>query len=181
MDAQNAREILEGVAEKCGFESVGYVAANALNVRPEVRDMCASGKCQIFGHSWACPPACGTLDDFQKIIDGYDNCLVVQTVGQLEDDFDFETMMETEHTHKDRFQRFGELARETGIPLHLLAAGTCTICNPCTYPDHPCRFPSKRMSSMEAAGLLVSEVCTQADVPYNHGKETIAYTSCVLY
>ena len=33
---------------------------------------------------------------------------------------------------------------------------------------------------MEAAGLMVYQVCEVADVPYNHGPLTIAYTSAVL-
>ena len=62
-----------------------------------------------------------------------------------------------------------------------LSAGTCTLCKECTYPDAPCRFPDKRLVSMEAAGLVVSEVCTQAGIDYNHGPQTIAYSGCVLF
>lgn len=67
----------------------------------------------------------------------------------------------------------------TGEPL-FLAAGTCTLCPVCTYPDAPCRFPGSAFVSLEAAGLVVSEVCESANIPYYHGKGTIAYTSCVL-
>ena len=61
-----------------------------------------------------------------------------------------------------------------------LAAGSCTVCPACTYPDEPCRFPEKAFVSLEAAGLVVSEVCESADIPYYHGKGSISYTSCVL-
>ena len=33
---------------------------------------------------------------------------------------------------------------------------------------------------MEGYGLLVSEVCGQAGIPYYHGQNTIAYTACIL-
>ena len=33
---------------------------------------------------------------------------------------------------------------------------------------------------MEAAGLLVTDACNAAGVPYNHGKLTMAYTGCAL-
>ena len=37
------------------------------------------------------------------------------------------------------------------------------------------------MSSMEAYGLLVGDVCLRSGLPYNHGPRTMTYTSCLLY
>ena len=112
----------------------------------------------------------------------YDECLVVQTVAQLEDDFDIEAMMEAEAVHKKRVDGLAAaIAREgLGANTLVLSAGTCKLCEACTYPDAPCRFPDKRLVSMEAAGLVVSEVCDLAHIPYNHGPHTLAYSSCVL-
>ena len=175
------QEQLEAIAKECGFEFMGVTEAAQLKTMPEVRDMCASGTCQIYGHSWACPPACGTVEEYQEKISQFENCLVVQTLGELEDEFDFETIMETEHEHKRRFTEFAQRVHELEGETLLLAAGTCTLCKTCTYPDAPCRFPEKRMSSMEAAGLVVADVCTLAGIPYNHGKNTMAFSSCVLF
>jgi hypothetical protein len=33
---------------------------------------------------------------------------------------------------------------------------------------------------MESAGLMVNDVCMSAGIPYNHGKNRIAYTGCVV-
>ena len=60
-------------------------------------------------------------------------------------------------------------------------AGCCTICAKCTYPDKPCRYPSKRLSSMEAFGLFVSDICARSGLGYNYGPRTMTYTSCLLY
>ena len=62
-----------------------------------------------------------------------------------------------------------------------LSAGACTVCRRCTCPDRPCRFPNKRMSSMEAYGLLVGDVCLRSGLSYNYGPRTMTYTSCLLY
>lgn len=171
-------------ARACGFETVGSTAARNLRVLPAVRAMCNADKCRMYGKTWACPPGCGSIEDYQKLIDASDTCVVVQSVGQLEDDFDIETMMETEHVHKQRFTQLVDavrgLAGDLSIDPTFLSAGACTVCKECTYPDAPCRFPNKRLTSMEAAGLVVSDVCASASIPYNHGKGTIAYTSCVL-
>lgn len=166
------------IIEECGFDAAGECAADALVTRPEVRDMCAA--CRQYGRSWACPPACGDIERFQQLIDGYGTCRVVQTWGQLEDSFDFETMQELEETHKRRVHELNKLVKDAYPDALVLAAGTCTLCPECTYPDAPCRLPELQLVSMEAAGLVVTEVCNAAGVPYNHGPGTMAYTSCVL-
>ena len=171
---------LSALAQECGFECIGVAPANALRVHAEVRAMCAAGKCHVYGKSWACPPACPTIEEYQAQFAQYEKCLVVQTIGELEDEFDGEGMMDAEAKHKKRFLAFAAAVREQVPEALCLSAGTCTICRPCTYPDAPCRFPEKRMTSMEAAGLMVSEACKAAGIPYNHGSLTVAYVSCVL-
>ena len=163
-----------------GFETTGSCPAADLEVRAEVRDMCAADKCQSYGKSWACPPGCGDIDGYQEMIDRASTCYVAQTVMELEDEFDVETMLEAAQANRDRFEALSRLLSEFAPEAKILASGTCTICKPCTYPDAPCRFPERRLVSMEAAGLVVSDVCTAAGIPYNHGKSTIAYTGCVL-
>ena len=37
------------------------------------------------------------------------------------------------------------------------------------------------MASMEAYGLLVSDVCRRSGLGYYYGTGTMTYTSCVLY
>ena len=61
-----------------------------------------------------------------------------------------------------------------------LSAGPCTLCARCTCPTRPCRYPSKRLTSMEAYGLWVSDICQKSGLPYNYGPQTLTYTSCVL-
>ena len=70
---------------------------------------------------------------------------------------------------------------DRGIEALAAGAGCCTVCKECTYPDAPCRFPEQKMSSMEALGMLVLEVCKANDMRYFYGENTIAYTSCFLF
>ncbi len=66
------------------------------------------------------------------------------------------------------------------IDALVLSAGTCTICPECTYPENPCRYPDKQMVSVEAAGIVVTELCQLAGLPYYYGSDKIAYIGCVL-
>ena len=174
---------IEQLAEELGFDCMGTCSAKDLKARPEVRAMCSVNTCQVYGHSWACPPACGEIEDFQAQMNEFEHCIVMQTVAEMEDDFDVEAMEEAGDAQKRRMLDMVELIDKAGLSAEtmVLSAGTCTLCKECTYPDAPCRFPDKRLVSMEAAGLVVSEVCGLAVIPYNHGPQTIAYSGCVLY
>lgn len=152
--------------------------ASTLDFRPEVRQMCSADRCGSFGRSWSCPPACGTLEEITARAREFSRGVLVQTVGRLQDEFDYEEMTSSGKRHGQNFRRLVEaLDRGEIFPLGM---GACTICEKCTYPDAPCRFPERMYPSMEACGLLVSDVCRENGVPYYHGPLTIAYTSCIL-
>ena len=168
------------LAEKTGFSHWGFFETKGLRFLPEVRDMCASGRCQRYNKCWSCPPACGTLEESAEKASQYSWGILLQTTAELEDDYDAETMMEAEKQQKERLEAFClEIAgKEKMLPM---GAGSCMICKTCTYPDAPCRFPDRMITSMEAYGLVVSDVCKLADTPYYYGPLTITYTSCVLF
>ena len=169
------------LAKEIGFEQAGPLDPATIELKEEVREMCASGKCAMYDKRWSCPPGCGTLDECRELLKGYTRGILVQSVGELEDNFDIETMMETEAAHKERFYAMRKALVEKGIDALAAGAGCCTICPECTYPDAPCRFPEQKMSSMEALGMLVLEVCKANDMRYFYGENTIAYTSCFLF
>ena len=173
-------EELLKLAEECGFEHSGMLNVPALEFNPAVRDMCAAGRCGMYGKCWTCPPGCGTLEEISAKAAAYRRGVLVQSTGQMEDDFDIETMMDTEKLQKERFLAFTDAVRQRYPDCLPMAAGACTICKECTYPDAPCRFPHKAIPSMEAYGLVVSQVCEGSGVAYYYGPKTMTYTSCVL-
>ena len=168
------------LARQIGFEHAGSLEPATIELKEEVREMCASGKCAMYGKRWSCPPGCGTIPECRELLKGYRCGILVQSVGKLEDSFDIETMMETEAAHKERFYAMRKALLDRGVTALAAGAGCCTVCKECTYPDAPCRFPEQKMSSMEALGMLVTEVCKANDLPYFYGENTIAYTSCFL-
>lgn len=168
------------LAQQAGFEHTGILNTDALVLRPEVRDMCASGICRRYGHCWTCPPGCGSLEYLQKKISKFTGGILVQTTEKLKNDFDVKTMLAAEKKHKDRFAVLSRQARIIFPESMPMSAGSCTICQKCTYPDKPCRFPDRAFPSMEACGLVINDVCRDSGMKYNYGEQTITYTSCVL-
>lgn len=168
------------LAKDVGFEAVCELNMDGMQVLPEVRDMCAADRCNAYGSRWACPPGCGTLEQCRNRIGRYANGILLQTVGTLEDAFDAEGISAASKRHDSRFKLLTHQVRRRLPGCLPLGAGSCTRCEVCTYPVKPCRFPKKMFSSMEAYGLLVSDVCTRSGMPYYRGPGTITFTSCIL-
>lgn len=171
-------EELKNIGNSIGFFKVEELNIDKIKLLPEVRQMCRTDKCHMYGRNWSCPPACGTLEECAADISGYKKGIIVQTKGELEDEFDGEGMMETEALHKEHFVKMHDQLKKFFPKLLSLGAGCCTRCAKCSYPDAPCRFPEKRFSSMEAYGMLVTQVCQDSGIEYYYGPGTIIYTSC---
>ena len=173
-------DALVAQAKAAGFTNAGPLDAATIELKEEVRAMCSANGCRAYGKNWSCPPACGELDALRAEVARYRRGLLVQTVGDVEDSLDFEGMMEVEADHKAHFAALHEALLGQWPGLLALGAGTCTRCQTCTCPDAPCRFPEKRVSSMEAYGMLVLETCRANGMGYYYGPQKIAYTSCFL-
>jgi predicted metal-binding protein len=171
---------LASFAVSFGFSQAALFEAAALAVLPAVREMCATGRCGAYGHRWTCPPACGPLEECAARIVTYKNALLLQTTGILDDEFDAETMRTLGERQKNLFRAFQKKLRPAYPGLLGLTSGGCTFCPQCTYPDAPCRFPQDATPSMEAFGLLVSDVCGLAGLKYYYGQKTLTYTGCIL-
>lgn len=168
------------LAAEAGFTHAAALDPATIELKAEVRAMCADNSCGQYDKCWSCPPGCGELTECAQRIAGYRTGLLVQTVGVLEDSMDVETMMDIGVGHKAHFQDlYAALCREYPGML-ALGAGCCTQCAVCSYPDAPCRFPDKMVSSMEAYGMMVADVCQKNGLAYFYGPNTIAYTSCFL-
>jgi len=173
-------EKIANLAKECGFTHCAALDVSTLEFLQEVRDMCNAAQCNQFGKSWSCPPACATLEEMRERVRSYSHGLLVQTVGELEDSYDWDGIMEAGARQKESFARmWKELDKEYGSVL-AMGTGACKLCEKCTYPDAPCRFPDRMEVSMEACGLFVSKVCTDNGLAYNYGQDRIAFTSCFL-
>lgn len=167
------------VAES-GFTSWAPLDIATIELKEEVRAMCADNSCGQYGKRWSCPPGCGTLDECEARISRFHHGILLQTIGDIEDSFDFEAMTEIETQHKQHFQTMYDALRMETEDVLALGAGCCTYCKICSYPDAPCRFPEKMVSSMEAYGIMVLDICRANNLPYYYGPNQIAFTSCFL-
>jgi predicted metal-binding protein len=173
-------EHVKELALNCGFSHAGAIDADTIRLRTEVRDACAVNKCGVYNKKWSCPPGCGTLEECEVRIRKYKQGVLVQTTGFVEDSLDYEAMQQLGKDHAKHMDVFTDEIKKLYPASMIMGAGGCRRCEECTFPDKPCRFPEKMTSSMEAYGMVVSDVCQDNNLPYYYGKDTLTYTGCVL-
>lgn len=144
---------------------------------PEYRKLCESNTCGMYGKSYMCPPLVGEIDALIAELKSFDTAYVYQTVGELEDSYDFEGMMEAGREHNELAQRLNTKLNAMPAVKHLhLGAGGCRVCKTCAKNENsPCRHPDLAMSSLEAYGIAVSELAGLCGMKYIHGENTVTY------
>ena len=188
MSKENINTI-PGEAELCalcveaGASNAAAIPVAEIPFDPELRKACEQNLCGAYGKNWTCPPACGDIHELIDRAKGYDRILVFQTIGTLEDSFDYEGMMAASEKHAEVTKKVGELVcgRLKGDLLRL-SAGGCRLCDTCAKADdEPCRHPDEAISSLEAYGMFVSGLAGQCGMNYINGQNTVTYFGGVLY
>ena len=181
MDKNNIYEKYFTMAKNCGLSYFAALDISTLEFLSEVRDMCNPNQCPRYNTSWSCPPACPPLEKLRERALSYTGGILVQTVGKIKDSLDWEAMMQIEKNHKINFSKLCQELKNEFTSIMPMSAGSCSLCETCTYPENPCRYPEKMSPSMEACGIFVSKLCENNGLAYNYGPTNMAFTSCVLF
>lgn len=177
---------MEDLRQKVMLEGAHWaeiVETKDISMDASFRKLCESNACGNYGRCYTCPPDVGEINELMAQIRTYGKALVYQTIGRLEDSYDFEGMMEAGQKHNDLAQQVRNLADEMGYRdvLHL-GAGGCRVCDVCGKKvGEPCRFPDRAMASLEAYGINVSQLAALCGMRYINGKNTVTYFGAVFF
>ncbi|MBE6631320.1 MAG: DUF2284 domain-containing protein [Ruminococcaceae bacterium] len=175
-------ELIEEIMD-LGATRAALISAKEVKTDRRFRDICASNACGMYGNCWTCPPDAGDIDELMASLENYTSAIVYQTVGELEDSFDFEGMQEAGEKHNLLVRAVRKLfdSKEIGVGLHL-GAGGCRICTVCAKrTNEPCRYPDLALSSLETYGINVSQLAETAGMKYINGSNTVTYFGAVFF
>ena len=167
-----------------GARNAAVIRTTAIEKDAAFRDMCAANSCGLYGKCWTCPPDIGEIHELMARIDRYAYALVYQSIGALDDSFDFEGMIQAKRNHF----RLTIKVKKALLDFHAfskvlhLGAGGCGICEVCAKrTNEPCRYPELAVPSLEAFGVNVSRMAAAAGMKYINGVNTVTYFSAILF
>ena len=174
------KKILDDASAAAGVNvhEWAIVPSNTLIFSPEMFDYCKINSCGNYNKSWTCPPACESMEDQKENILLYKNVLVFTTMHKLEDSFDYDGMTRGRELHT----LLTVIIKNRLNNAPVLGSGSCPVCKDqngnivCAYPN-PCKYPDKKIGSIEAAGINVTELSKTAGIAYNNGPNTVTFFS----
>lgn len=166
----------------CGADGAQYLPGSAVVTDPVFRRICEGNACGKFGRCYMCPPDIGDVETLMAQVKKYPHAVLYQSIGTIEDSFDFEGMMEVGHTHCMLSQRIRRKLKAS-IPNHLhLTGGGCHLCERCAKLENsPCRHPGEALSSLEGYGIDVYRTSQATDLKYINGENTVTYFGIILF
>jgi len=172
---------LTKIAGTVGFTKYAPVDLSQIVFNKEFRKMCEVNSCRNYGTNYMCPPHVGAADDCIAEVEKYAHGLLVQSIVQLEDSFDFEGMTAGQSIHDTRIrQTIAQIPAE--FDYLFLGAGPCRYCEVCAVKDNVlCRNPAAAISSMEAYCIDVNKTLTNVSLKYNNGEATVSYVGLIMY
>ena len=66
------------MARDAGFSAWAALNPATIELKTEVRDMCAANSCGQYGKRWSCPPGCGTLEECGEKLRSYTHGILVR-------------------------------------------------------------------------------------------------------
>ena len=171
---------LASIALEAGAYKATILSREQIVLSDTFREICRTGGCGAYGRCWVCPPHIGEIHDLMDKVRAFPKALWYQSVGKIEDSFDFEGMMAAGHAHALLGQRIQE-ALPSGEYLHL-SCGGCHLCEKCAaIENQPCRFPEKALHPVEGYGVDVYQTTKETELQYINGQNTVTYFGMVLF
>ena len=133
---------------------------------PTASDGSAKKECDRFQSTWACPPAVGSVEECRHRCLAYKECFLFSTIAEVSDVINFEEMLSTRREHENITAAIEQFIKSQGTGCMALSTESCDICETCTYPDAPCRFPEKMHPCVESHGIIVSELAEKYNLDF---------------
>ena len=175
------RELLENQLAEFPLYAYGFIDPKTLEFTQRVRFICQS-ECPMYGKSWACPPAVGSVEECQAMCNGFAHCLMIATITEVSDISDIQQSLATRGEHEDLTDQIADLLRQQGINPYVLSTEACAACERCAYLDgQPCRFPDRMHPCVESHGINVIPAMEELGIPFISGENLVTWVSLLLF
>ena len=144
-----------------------------------VRYICRT-ECPMYGKSWACPPAVGTVEECKERVMAYPRALIFTTITEVEDISDLACTLATRRPHEEITRKAAAAVKEQTDDILVLSSEACEICESCAWPDGPCRNPQSMYPCVESHGILITETAEKLGIEFINGN-LVTWFSLIMY
>ncbi|MBQ4601076.1 MAG: DUF2284 domain-containing protein [Oscillospiraceae bacterium] len=153
----------------------------ALEFSRRVRQVCET-ECPMYGKTWACPPAVGSVEECEKKCRSFQKCLLIGTVTECEDIGNMDSALATRGGHERITNQVRDILRELGVKPYILSTEACAVCERCAYPDGlPCRLPGKMHPCIESHGINLIPTLETLGLGFQYGEHVVTWYSLLFY
>ena len=173
------REILEQKLAQLPLYQYAFLRTEELVFTERVRQICKQ-ECPMYGKTWACPPAVGSVEECRKRCLQYPEALVLTTITEVSDIANLQETLDTRAPHEAITREAAELVKEQAEDVMVLSTEACAICEHCAYPDAPCRHPDRMYPCVESHGILATDIAEKYGIDFFDGN-IVTWFSVIFY
>ena len=158
-----------------------HIAPKSLEFSDRIRWICEN-ECPMCNKTWACPPAVGTVASCKEKCRGYENCLMIATITEVEDIANLEETLDTRPDHEAITNDVVAMMAEQGVNPYVLSTEACAICERCAWLDgQPCRHPEKMHPCVESHGINLIPTLEENGIEFQFGCNVVTWVSLLFY
>ena len=155
------RELIEQQLSALPLAQYGWIETAELEFSERIRRVCEQ-ECPMYGKTWACPPAVGTVEECRARCLSYPHALYLTTLTEVSDIANLDETLATRAPHE-------AVTREA-----------CAICEHCAYPGAPCRHPELMFPCVESHGIIVTALAEKEGIDF-YGGNLVTWFSLLLF
>ncbi|UOO37289.1 DUF2284 domain-containing protein [Oscillospiraceae bacterium CM] len=176
---EDFKAAIEGLIGDYPICEYAFLKPEELVYSDKVRFICET-TCPRYGKSWACPPVIPSVETCMDAFKAYEHVFLFSTVAEVSDSMNNDICLVAKRDHEKVTLDLRRAFRDRFGEVLALSTG-CRICDDCTYPDGPCRFPDERLSSVESHGVLIMETASSLGISYDCGNNIVTYFSLIFF
>lgn len=157
-----------------------FIKSTDVPFSEKVRFICES-ECPMYGKSWSCPPAVGSVGECLTKLRLYRDIFIFSTVSEVADITSMESTLPARREHQQTVRAVLNYFRENFGEVTALSAEACALCEKCVYPQESCRHPQVMLPCIESQGIIVTELAERCGMAFMLPGNTVVWFGMIFF
>ena len=174
------RELIEEKLSELPLYQYAFIKTEDLMFSERIRWICEH-ECPMYGKTWACPPAVGTVEECRQRVMAYSEGLLIATITEVSDIANIDETLATRGPHEEITREVNDIVKQQAGDTLVLSTEACAICEKCAYPCAKCRYPDKMFPCVESHGIVVTDLAEKNGIDFYTDGNLVTWFSLILY